>query len=96
MKIKMRGLLGYNSEITVGVFVGYDVPKSLGKFETGSRLQHLFLEILCSKSFTQKNPNLLIFLIQLSLLILIYSLANQVIKILSLNPLNITLTLIKI
>ena len=26
--------IGYNSEITVGVFVGYDEPKSLGRFET--------------------------------------------------------------
>ncbi len=30
--------IGYNSEITVGVFVGFDEPKSLGKTETGSRV----------------------------------------------------------
>ena len=30
--------IGYNSEVTVGVFVGYDVPKSLGRFETGSKV----------------------------------------------------------
>ena len=30
--------IGFNSEITVGVFVGYDEPKSLGKFETGSKV----------------------------------------------------------
>ena len=30
--------IGYNSEITVGVFVGYDEPKSLGRFETGSKV----------------------------------------------------------
>ena len=31
-----------NSEITVGVFVGYDVPKSLEKFETGSKVDSNF------------------------------------------------------
>ena len=30
--------VGFSSELTVGVFVGYDVPKSLGKFETGSKV----------------------------------------------------------
>ena len=30
--------IGFSSELTVGVFVGHDVPKSLGKFETGSKV----------------------------------------------------------
>ena len=30
--------IGFSSEFTVGVFVGHDVPKSLGKFETGSKV----------------------------------------------------------
>ncbi len=30
--------VGFSSELTVGVFVGHDVPKSLGKFETGSKV----------------------------------------------------------
>ncbi len=30
--------IGYNSEITVGIYVGYDKPKTLGSNETGSRV----------------------------------------------------------
>ncbi len=30
--------IGYNSEITVGIYVGYDDPKPLGKSETGSKV----------------------------------------------------------
>jgi len=29
--------IGYTSNLVVGVYVGYDNPKSLGKFETGSK-----------------------------------------------------------
>ncbi len=29
--------IGYNSKLVIGVYVGYDQPKSLGKFETGSK-----------------------------------------------------------
>ena len=72
-------------KITVGVFVGYDVPKTLGKFETGSRVAAPILEISCRKVIHKKYLNLLIFQIQLNLLILICSLVNQVIKILSRN-----------
>ena len=36
MKILMRGLLA-TSNLVVGVYVGMDNPKSLGKYETGSK-----------------------------------------------------------
>ena len=29
--------IGYTSNLVVGVYIGYDTPKSLGKFETGSK-----------------------------------------------------------
>ena len=29
--------IGFSSNIVIGVYVGYDTPKSLGKFETGSK-----------------------------------------------------------
>ena len=29
--------IGYNSNLVIGVYVGYDNPKTLGKFETGSK-----------------------------------------------------------
>ncbi len=48
--------VGYNSEITVGVFVGYDVPKSLGKFETGSRVAAPIFRDFMQKGYSQKIP----------------------------------------
>ena len=59
--------IGFNSEITVGVFVGYDEPKSLGKFETGSKVAAPIFRDFMDKAYTQKNQDLLLFLIQLSL-----------------------------
>ena len=88
--------VGYNSEITVGVFVGYDVPKSLGKFETGSRVAAPIFRDFMNKSYSQNIPKPFNIPDSINLLILIYSLENQVIKILLQNPLNITLTLIKV
>ena len=29
--------IGFSSNVVIGVYVGYDTPKSLGKFETGSK-----------------------------------------------------------
>ena len=42
--------IGYSSEYTVGVFVGFDVPKSLGKFETGSNVAAPIFEEFFSKN----------------------------------------------
>jgi len=48
--------VGYNSEITVGVFVGYDVPKSLGRFETGSRVAAPIFENFLHKIYKDYQP----------------------------------------
>ena len=48
--------IGYNSEITVGVFVGYDEPKSLGKFETGSKVAAPIFKDFMSKSYAETIP----------------------------------------
>ena len=48
--------IGYNSEITVGVFVGYDEPKSLGKFETGSRVAAPIFRDFMNKSYVKTRP----------------------------------------
>ncbi len=48
--------VGYNSEVTVGVFVGYDVPKSLGKFETGSKVAAPIFHDFMKKTFFEKKP----------------------------------------
>ena len=29
--------IGFTSDLAIGVYIGYDIPKSLGKFETGSK-----------------------------------------------------------
>ena len=47
--------IGFNSEITVGVFVGYDVPKSLGRFETGSKVASYFYDLM-KKLYKSYNP----------------------------------------
>ena len=39
--------IGYNSNLVVGVYVGFDNPKNFNKYETGSkRLHFLYLKIL--------------------------------------------------
>ena len=48
--------VGYNSEITIGVFVGYDVPKSLGKFETGSKVAAPIFQDLMKKIYDNDKP----------------------------------------
>ena len=48
--------VGYNSEITIGVFVGYDVPKSLGKFETGSKVAAPIFHDLMQKIYKKHKP----------------------------------------
>ncbi len=48
--------IGYNSEITVGVYVGYDVPKSLGRFETGSRVAAPIFHDLMKKLYEDVKP----------------------------------------
>ncbi len=48
--------IGYNSEITIGVFVGYDVPKSLGKFETGSKVAAPIFQDLMQRLYKTRKP----------------------------------------
>ena len=45
MIIRMLGLLGTIPEITIGVFVGFDVPKSLGGLKLVQKLQLQFFMI---------------------------------------------------
>ena len=48
--------IGFNSEITVGVFVGHDKPKSLGKFETGSKVAAPIFSEFMNNVYNNKNP----------------------------------------
>ena len=38
--------IGFTSNLVVGVYVGFDEPKSLGKYETGAKQQCQFLNHL--------------------------------------------------
>ena len=48
--------IGFNSEITVGVFVGFDEPKSLGKSETGSKVAAPIFQNFMAEANINKNP----------------------------------------
>ena len=48
--------VGYNSEITVGVFVGYDAPKSLGRYETGSRVAAPIFGSFMENAYKKNQP----------------------------------------
>ena len=48
--------IGYNSEITVGVYVGFDKPKTLGKSETGSRVAAPIFGDFMKTVYNNKKP----------------------------------------
>ena len=48
--------IGYNSEITVGVYVGFDKPKTLGKSETGSRVAAPIFGDFMKTVYDNKKP----------------------------------------
>ena len=54
--------IGYNSEITVGVYVGYDSPSTLGQGQTGSNVAAPIFGEFMKKIYKEKNPNLFLFL----------------------------------
>ena len=54
--------IGFSSEITIGVFVGFDVPKSLGRLETGSKVAAPIFEDFYIVFIIKINQNLLIYL----------------------------------
>ena len=39
-------VLGFSSNLVVGVYIGFDNPKSLGKYETGSKVALPVLKVL--------------------------------------------------
>ena len=48
--------IGYNSEITVGVYVGYDIPKTLGNNETGSKVAAPIFGDFMKKVYKDRIP----------------------------------------
>ena len=48
--------IGFNSEITVGVYVGYDDPKTLGKSETGSKVAAPIFGEFMREAYINRKP----------------------------------------
>ena len=50
--------IGYSSNLVVGVYVGFDKPKTLGKFETGSKVAlPIFKEFIKSSIYRDEFDN---------------------------------------
>ncbi len=48
--------IGYNSEITVGIYIGYDEPKTLGKSETGSKVAAPIFGEFMKTVYSKRKP----------------------------------------
>ena len=54
--------IGFSSDLVVGVYIGFDNPKTLGKYETGSKVAlPIYLKILLKSRFLNKNLKNLIY-----------------------------------
>ena len=49
--------IGYTSNLVVGVYVGFDEPKTLGKYETGSKAALPIFKNFIEKSLSEKFKN---------------------------------------
>ena len=47
--------IGYTSNLVIGVYIGYDEPKSLGKFETGSKTAMPVFKKFVENAITKVN-----------------------------------------
>ena len=47
--------IGFSSNLVVGVYVGYDSPKTLGKFETGSKVALPIFKNFIEKAFFERG-----------------------------------------
>ena len=47
--------IGYTSNLVIGVYIGYDEPKSLGKFETGSKTAMPVFKTFIEKAINKEN-----------------------------------------
>ena len=54
--------IGYSSNLVIGVYVGFDNPKSLGKYETGSKAALPIFKEFVKNSFSKKILKILKFL----------------------------------
>ena len=54
--------IGFSSNLVIGVYIGFDTPKTLGKYETGSKVALPVLKILLKMHFSKKILKILLFL----------------------------------
>ena len=47
--------IGFTSNLVVGVYIGYDVPRTLGKFETGAKTAMPVFKSFIENAITKKN-----------------------------------------
>ena len=47
--------IGYTSDLVVGVYIGYDEPKTLGKFETGAKTAMPIFKSFINKAVKKEN-----------------------------------------
>ena len=50
--------VGFSSNYVIGVYVGYDEPSSLGKYETGSRTAMPIFKDFVKNSVKKENVNI--------------------------------------
>ena len=48
--------IGFSSNLVVGVYIGFDNPKSLGRFETGSKVAAPIFNDFMKKIYSKKSP----------------------------------------
>ena len=46
--------IGFSSDLVIGVYIGYDNPKTLGKLKLVQKLHYQFLKILLKTHYTKK------------------------------------------
>ena len=49
--------IGFSSNVVIGVYIGYDNPKTLGKFETGSKAALPIFKDFVEKSLYKEDFN---------------------------------------
>ena len=47
--------IGYTSDLVVGVYIGYDEPQTLGKFETGAKTAMPIFKSFIKKAIKKEN-----------------------------------------
>ena len=58
--------IGFTSDLVIGVYIGYDNPRTLGKFETGSKAALPIFKDFISRTSTKRISKNLKYLMEFS------------------------------